>query len=129
MEAIQNRWKPVLLTCAGGLVLASGVATIEHLHAPVMPHPAQTGVSDLPATGFQGDVNQLKRITVATAGGPAEVWRDGQKIGQTPFTLEEPLGGSVQLLLKRPEFADLPVQFDVGDRTRYEYSLQEKRMR
>ncbi len=127
-------WKPVLIGCLGLAVVVGGVVGYEHLGSGPDPAPqpvaplkqegtVESGTfSVLQATG--GDPSNPKNVTVDTFDGSAEIWQNGQKVGNTPYTVQEPSGGSVQFILKRPGFRDLPVQFDVGERRNYEYGLE-----
>ena len=68
---------------------------------------------------------EMKTINIDTMNGPAEVFRDGHDLGATPVRIEERAGQHVSLLLKREGFADLPVDFDVDERSSYSYVLHE----
>ncbi|HEY1945915.1 MAG TPA: PEGA domain-containing protein [Bryobacteraceae bacterium] len=67
----------------------------------------------------------MKAINIEAVNGPAEVFRDGRDLGSTPIRLEEHPGEHVSLLLKREGFADLPIDFDVTERSYYSYVLHE----
>jgi serine/threonine-protein kinase len=66
-----------------------------------------------------------RTINIDAANGPAEVYRDGKDLGATPVRIAELPGSHVSLLLKREGFADLPVDFDVTERTSYSYVMKE----
>ncbi len=68
---------------------------------------------------------EMKAINIDAVNGPAEVFRDGRDLGTTPVRIEERAGQHVSLLLKREGFADLPVDFDVDERSSYSYVLHE----
>jgi serine/threonine-protein kinase len=69
----------------------------------------------------QGD---LKRVTIDVPDGVAEVWQDGQRVGQTPFVVTRPYGESVNLVLHQSGYSDLPVQFDISQRSEYVYLMR-----
>ena len=73
-----------------------------------------------PASGSPGDV---KRVTVDIPDGTAEVWEDGKMVGQTPFVISKDCGDSVELLLRQPGYDELPVRFDVSQRSEYVYLM------
>lgn len=70
-------------------------------------------------------LGEMKTINIDAVNGPAEVFRDGRDLGATPVRIEERVGQHVSLLLKREGFADLPVDFDVDERSAYSYVLHE----
>ena len=45
-------------------------------------------------------------------------------MGVTPFKIEAPPGQTIELLLRREGFKDLPLQLDAGERRRYTYTLE-----
>ena len=65
----------------------------------------------------------MQTVTVDTFDGPAQVWKNGVKIGDTPYEFHQPFGTSVSAVLKRPGFADLPIDFDVDERSSYVFTL------
>lgn len=66
----------------------------------------------------------MKRVTIDVPEGVAEVWEDGQLIGRTPFVVAKPYGDSVKLLLHQEGYDDLPVQFEVSQRSEYIYLMR-----
>jgi serine/threonine-protein kinase len=82
------------------------------------------GVYYLPGNGAGGDT---QTVTIEAVDGPADVFRNGERVGKTPFRMSAHPGDSVQLELRRPGFLDQSVQFDVSERKVYSYSLQPAR--
>jgi eukaryotic-like serine/threonine-protein kinase len=134
-ETGRRRW---LLAAAGLTVLLAGGFGLHAYLAPLQQlRPACDGPDpscrpDLPAkeplrvenaAGVPSSA-AIKNVTVDVLEGSAEVWQNGQKLGSTPFTLQKPFGQSVTLLLREPGFRDLPVQFDVTERTSYSFEMQ-----
>ena len=66
----------------------------------------------------------MRLLNTDAMDGQAEVFRYGQHVGKTPLQLREHQGDHISLLLKRPGHADLPLDFDVTDRTSYTYVLK-----
>ena len=62
------------------------------------------------------------------AEGRAEVYRDGQLVGTTPYQFESTPGESqVQLVLKREGYVDKPVRLSTNETKRtYTYMLEKK---
>ncbi len=56
------------------------------------------------------------RVTVDAAEGPAEVYRDGTRVGTTPFEIEGRENETVYLTLKRNGYEDLTVPIEIADR-------------
>jgi serine/threonine protein kinase len=78
-------------------------------------------------TGHTGststDTATMQTVTVDTFNGPAQVWQNGVKVGNTPYEFHEPFGSSVSAVLKRPGYVDLPINFDVDERSSYVFTL------
>jgi eukaryotic-like serine/threonine-protein kinase len=70
---------------------------------------------------------EKRTVRIDAIGGTAEVWRSGQKIGNTPLDIEIMDQEVVNLKLKRPGFEDSDVQIagSVGKRV-YTFSLSPK---
>ena len=66
-------------------------------------------------------------ITINTVAGSAEVWRDGRKVGETPYRLTAAVGDPISLVLRREGYEDTPVVFDVTE-GRSEYSIVMRRI-
>jgi PEGA domain len=62
-------------------------------------------------------------ITLEVFGGTADVYEKGQRVGSTPYTIQRPLGDTVDVILKREGYEDLPVQLDVTERQHYSYTM------
>ena len=55
--------------------------------------------------------------------GKADVYRGGEKLGTTPYPVRAKLGEHVSLTLKRDGYKDEPVDFVVGEKKAYMYSM------
>ena len=69
------------------------------------------------------DPANIQTVTVDTFDGPAQVWVNGVKIGDTPYEFHQLFGTSVSAVLKRRGYVDLPINFDVGERSNYVFTL------
>lgn len=68
-----------------------------------------------------------RRVRVDVDEGSAQVFRNGQSVGATPFDLEAADGEKVDLTLKRNGFEDKAVQIEVSSRKQvYTFSLKSK---
>ena len=68
-----------------------------------------------------------RRVRVDVDEGKAQVFRNGQEIGSTPFDLEANDGEKVDLTLKRDGYEDKTVQLEVSSRKQvYTFSLKPK---
>ncbi len=69
----------------------------------------------------------LQTVTIDAAGGQAEVYRDGVRVGTTPYQLQARVGEHVVLTLKREGYVDKVVEFDVIEgRKEYIDTLERK---
>lgn len=67
------------------------------------------------------------RVLVETSEGVAEIYRDSERIGETPYEIEGREGENVDLTLKRNGYLDKQVQIEITARRRvYTFLLQRK---
>ncbi len=66
----------------------------------------------------------VKVVTIDTADGVAQVFRNGQLVGTTPYQVMARGGEQVELILRRSGFKDLPLQFEPSERRGYTYTLE-----
>ena len=109
----------VLLIGIISALRGSGSSSAATSSQSAVPVPAATSVPTSSSTQ-QGD---LKRVTIDVPDGVAEVWEDGQLVGQTPFVIAKPYGNSVRLVLHQAGYEDLPVQFEISQRSEYTYLM------
>lgn len=114
--------RKVLAGVAAGLVLAAGLliwllspsrSSRGHIQQ-VIPSSIS---SDTPPKG------ELKQVTIDVPDGIAEVWADGKRVGQTPYVITRAVGDNVELVLRQSGYDDMPVQFDVTQRSEYTYLM------
>ncbi|HXG82459.1 MAG TPA: serine/threonine-protein kinase [Pyrinomonadaceae bacterium] len=69
----------------------------------------------------------LRRVKIDVDEGKAEIVRNGEKLGSTPFDLEARDGEKVDLTLRRDGFEDKPIRLEVkGNKQVYTFSLKQK---
>lgn len=61
------------------------------------------------------DPMSLRRVDIRVLEGEAEVLRDGQRVGITPYTLEAPIGTEVSLVLRRAGCEDTPIRLRIAE--------------
>jgi serine/threonine-protein kinase len=112
----------VLIVLLAGVIYFRGsqpsVATGISTQANSLPVSSTVDNNHVRSTG---DTNQ---VVVDVPEGSAEVWEDNKLLGHTPYTLSRARGDSVTLTLHQSGFSDLPVQFDIGERTAYVFPMQ-----
>lgn len=120
------------LPLIGALTAAS--AAIVFLAAQLAPGSTEPESADTPVPAVAGEslatdrpaaAPNARAVTINTLNGPAEVWRNGTRVGSTPYVLQVPLGEEVDLVLRRDGYRNEPVQFTVTEgRSEYNYVLQ-----
>lgn len=65
-------------------------------------------------------------IEITVTDGKADVYRGAEKVGTTPYSVRGRLGEQVSLTLRREGYADEPVNFVVGEKKAFMYSLAKK---
>jgi len=66
----------------------------------------------------------LKTITVDTLGGAADVYKEGQRVGVTPYRIQAAPGDKIELELRRTGYRNQAVRFDVNTRSTFTYTLE-----
>jgi len=88
---------------------------------------ADSPLSHSVGEGSGGRAEGLHTVTIDAAGGQAEVYRDGVRVGTTPYQLRARVGEHIVLTLKREGYNDKVVEFDVTEgRKEYIDSLEKK---
>ncbi len=82
---------------------------------------------DAVSAHYPGLEGGIKTITVDTMDGAAQVLREERPVGVTPFQIKAHVGENVDLILRRDGFEDLPIQFDVSERSVYTYVLKSRK--
>jgi serine/threonine-protein kinase len=115
----------VLLIAVCGAILFGGRATLTATSSPATSSltekdSRESRAEESTLTGAQREV----KIDVTV--GQAEIYRDNELIGTTPYVLNERLGTDVNLTLKQPGYRDKPVRFTITERKRSYSFLMEK---
>ena len=109
----------VLYATSGGDALGGGAAvTAEAPNAP-------RALTSKPTPAASRDAAE-RTVEVTVSDGKAEVYRGAEKIGMTPFAVRGRLGERVQLTLRREGYADEPVDFVVGEKKAFMYTLEKR---
>lgn len=125
-----GRW--TLIGALAILLLAAGILLLIHSQAGIQTgsqittgtqHTLSQSKQQLDSGSDSPPPAELKQVTVDVPDGIAEVWEDGRKVGQTPFVITKAYGDSVELLLRQSGYDDMPVQFDVSQRSEYIYTM------
>jgi serine/threonine-protein kinase len=108
-------WRKIAIAIGGPVLVAALLLGVRSwTAAPVVETPAAPAA---PA-------GVVQTVTVDTADGPAQVLRDGKPAGTTPFRITAAPGTKVGMVLRRPGFKDLDVEFEITERREYTYTMQ-----
>ncbi|MDT7806964.1 MAG: eukaryotic-like serine/threonine-protein kinase [Acidobacteriota bacterium] len=83
------------------------------------------GLTAAPTPAASHDASE-RVVEVTVSDGKADVYRDAEKIGTTPYSVRGKLGEHVVLTLRREGYADEPVDFVVGEKKAFMYTLAKK---
>jgi len=81
--------------------------------------------SSAPAPGAARDASE-RTVEITVNDGHADVYDGESKLGTTPYAVRGKLGERVRLTLRRDGYTDEPVDFVVGEKKAYMYSLSKK---
>jgi serine/threonine protein kinase len=109
---------------AAGVAAALLILAAVLLFLPKPPPHAAHGNLPPPSPPPATSTAESRQVMVDVVEGSAEVWEGNKLLGQTPFALTRGLGTSVTLTLRQPGFSDLPVQFDIGERAEFVFTMQ-----
>ncbi len=110
----------LVLAVAGGLYFITGAGGDGEQTVPATQQIApQNRSSNKAQPGAQ-----IKSLTIDVAEGRAEVYRNGQKVGSTPYKFEAAQGEQINFTLKSEGFVDKKVDFSVTDNRKvYTFNL------
>jgi serine/threonine protein kinase len=111
---------------ASALAVVLSIAAVTAL-ARYWPHDAFKSPAAVPAA--PASAAAVKTVTIDTADGPAQVFRAGKLVGATPCQIAARPGERIALVLRRPGFKDLPLEFEPTERRNYTYTLEPLRER
>jgi eukaryotic-like serine/threonine-protein kinase len=134
-------WKGLPLLIGGAAVFA--VLAVVAVVALVMFNSSGEAVADAGPAAPKNVANTARGLTsgaapaasrdaaertveVSVNDGKADVYDGAEKLGTTPYAVRGKLGERVRLTLRRDGYADEPVDFVVGEKKAYMYSLSKK---
>ncbi len=125
-----ERWVELLRRNPRAAFAAGAVtAAVALLAGSLVFGPRPTVGTSIPAAvptagsgRFQGA--PLRVVQIDAVNGPAEVFVNGAKLGETPYMVRGHIGETIQLELRRPGYLATPVQFEVTERSAYSFTLQ-----
>jgi serine/threonine-protein kinase len=83
------------------------------------------GLASGPAPAASIDASE-RVVEVTVSDGKADVYRGAEKVGTTPYAVRGRLGDRVLLTLRRDGYADEPVDFVVGEKKAFMYTLAKR---
>jgi hypothetical protein len=93
------------------------------------PPPSSTpsAVAAAPPVAVPSASGEVRTVRINTLEGRADVYRDGQMVGTTPYEITAPLGEHVRLTLKRAGYEDELLDFAITENKK-EYTITMKRL-
>jgi hypothetical protein len=85
------------------------------------PSPSPAPVNATRLAGGGG--SEERTIEIQVFDGRAEVFRDGRKLGTTPYPLKARVGERVRLTLRRDGYREEPVDFTVTEKKSYTFTM------
>lgn len=113
----------VLLVVVGGFyfLLSGGPDTVS-------PNKNSQQSNSHPSVGPKPPTvqGQPEIFTVDAAEGRADVFRNGERVGTTPYQFQAKPGEQIELVLKREGYQDKPVRLSTSDKKTYTFMLEKK---
>ncbi|MEK6288582.1 MAG: protein kinase [Acidobacteriota bacterium] len=112
----------LLVVVAGLYFLFSGGPEIASPNKPPQQSNSQ------PSAGPKQPTVQVRQetFTVDAAEGRAEVFKNGERVGTTPYQFQANPGEHIDLVLKREGYQDKPVRLSTSDKKMYTFMLEKK---
>ncbi|HWW77840.1 MAG TPA: serine/threonine-protein kinase, partial [Pyrinomonadaceae bacterium] len=104
---------------------ALGGGAAATTNAATTSNTARGLTSSAPAPGATRDASE-RTVEITVNDGHADVYDGEAKLGTTPYAVRGKLGERVRLTLRRDGYTDEPVDFVVGEKKAYMYSLSKK---
>lgn len=116
----------LLVVVVGGLfVMMSGPQSEPSPSANAAPQ--RPGLQTQPANRASPPIAQTQTFTLEVAEGQAEVFKNGERIGTTPYQFQAKPGEQVDVVLKRDGFHDKTVQMSLSENKRvYTFAMEKK---
>jgi hypothetical protein len=83
------------------------------------------GLKSAPVPAASRDAAE-RVVEIMVTDGKADVYHGAEKVGTTPYAVRGKLGERVSLTLRREGFADEPVDFVVGEKKAFMYTLAKR---
>jgi len=95
--------------------------------SPPAGRPAQANGNQLAGAAPGRSPSQSKTLTIDVAEGRADIYKNGQKLGTTPFNFEAKQGEQLNFVLKNDGFVDKSVDLSVTDNRKvYTFNMEKK---
>ena len=115
VASIEQYWHYYLIGLAALLLVVVAIAV----------RPSIRGGGSI---GTETEAGPVHTVMIDITGAPADVYRNGQRLGLTPHSLKTPIGEHVELTLRRDGYYDETLVFDVtASMTGFTQSLRRKR--
>jgi serine/threonine-protein kinase len=127
---------PLLVGAAAAAVVLAivGVVALTFLGSPAggeaananaVANTTNAALGLKPAPAASRDASE-RVVEITVTDGKADVYRGAEKVGTTPYAVRGRLGDRVLLTLRRDGYADEPVDFVVGEKKAFMYTLAKK---
>jgi serine/threonine-protein kinase len=120
---------PFIAAAAVVVLAVIGLGVYALLSGSIMSSadPSRTPTPQASPSRPGGNTAQVKTVTIEVAEGQAEVYKDGQKVGSTPYKFDAAVGERAKFVLRRDGYTDKPVDLSVTDnKWVYTYMMQRK---
>jgi eukaryotic-like serine/threonine-protein kinase len=117
----------LLMMLVGGFYLIGRILDSGADSPATTPSTQQSVKQPTATTRSDPDGSQSRLFTLEVSEGQADVYKDGAKIGVTPYKFPANPGEDVSVVLKREGFSDKPVKLSVSENKRiYTFSMSRK---
>lgn len=111
----------ILVVISGLYFLLSGGGATPPSNKPTQPSNSQSASGTRPTAAPAEET-----FTVDATEGRAEVFRNGERVGTTPYKFQSKAGEHVDLVLKREGYEDKAVRLSTSDKKTYTFMLEKK---
>ena len=116
------------ISVVAALVVVSGLYFLFSggTATPPSNKPAQSNTQSSAGSRASTASAQEETFTVDATEGRAEVFRNGELVGTTPYKFQAKAGEHVDLVLKRQGYQDKAVRLSTSDKKTYTFMLEKK---
>jgi hypothetical protein len=111
----------ILVVISGLYFLLSGGGAAPPSNKPTQPSNSQSASGTRPTAAPAEET-----FTVDATEGRAEVFRNGERVGTTPYKFQSKAGEHIDLVLKREGYEDKAVRLSTSDKKTYTFMLEKK---